>query len=99
VLARPVSAASSLTASAATGGSGLQLLELQLHLLEQPRLALAALAVELAPQLLDRQPQVRDQCLGARSLGPRLRELGAPGTDQPLQCLDVIGQRIIVALR
>jgi hypothetical protein len=80
-------------------GGGLELLELQLHLLEQPRLALAALAVELAPQLLDRQPQMRDQRLGARSLGPRLRELGAPDTDQPLQCLDIVGQRIIGAHR
>src|SRR5690606_25596852 len=46
-----------------------QILELKLHLLEQPGLALRAAAVELAPELLDLQLQPRNQ---------RLR----PGTDR-----------------
>jgi hypothetical protein len=66
----------------------LQLLELQLQLVEQARLALRALAVELAPQPLDHELQRGDDRLGVRGLGfrpprPRLgrRKGGAQGVD------------------
>ena len=49
------------------GWRRLQLLELKLHLFEQPRLALGAAAVEVAPELLDLQLQPRDQRLRRRS--------------------------------
>src|SRR4051794_1287317 len=39
---------------------GLEFLQLELHLVQEPRLALRAAAVELAPQLLDRELQVRN---------------------------------------
>src|SRR5690606_17723392 len=54
---------------------GLQLLQFQLELAQQPRLALGALAIELAPELLDLQFQAYDQCLGARRLRRQLRDL------------------------
>ena len=47
------------------GRGRLQLFELQLHLLQQPRLALRAAAVKLAPQLLDLQLEMGDQRFGA----------------------------------
>jgi hypothetical protein len=66
----------------------LQLLQFQLQLVEQTRLALRALAVDLAPQLLDHQRQRGDDRLGVRGLGyrrfgPRLgyRKGGAQGLD------------------
>ena len=89
----------------------LKLLELQLHLVEQTLLALVARAKQVALELLDLQPQTRDQrlrarCLGAhvrhlglraRRLGPRLRKLRIACLQQPLQRLDIIGERIIRA--
>ncbi len=64
------------------GRRGLQLLELQLHLLEQPGLALRAAAVELAPQLLDLQLQMGDQRLGAGVLpADRTRRLRASASN------------------
>ena len=59
VLAAACSAASSSSLAAASS-----VLELQLQLIEKPRLALGARAVKLAPQLLDLQLQMRDQRLG-----------------------------------
>jgi hypothetical protein len=77
------------------GRRGLELLELQLELVEQTLLALGALAVELAPERLDLEPQMGDQRLAARQhrldvgrlglrrRGPRLglREGGAQRFD------------------
>jgi hypothetical protein len=50
-----------------------ELLEFELHLAEKPRAPFAALAVDLATHLLDGQTQMRDQSLGVRRLGTRLR--------------------------
>jgi hypothetical protein len=47
---------------------GLEFFEFELHLIEKPRLALGPLAIKLAPHLLDREPQMRNQSLGARGL-------------------------------
>ena len=67
-------------------GRRLHLLKLQLKLIEEPPLALGALAVEFAAQLLDLQPQMGDQRLAARQnrLGVRrlgCRQGGAQGCD------------------
>ena len=59
------------------GGGALELLELQLHLIEQPRGALRARAVEIALQLLDLQLLVRDQRLVVGLLGANDGEFGA----------------------
>ena len=75
-------------------GRSLELFELKLHLVEQPRLALAARSKKLTPHLLDREPQVRDQSLRARRLRMRLRKLGIAGANQALQCLNIIRKRI-----
>ena len=67
------------------GRGGLQLFELKLHLLQEPRLALRADAVKRPPQLLDLEPQMSDHRLraGARRIGPSLRGKagGALGED------------------
>src|SRR6516165_9300321 len=76
-------------------GSSLQLFELELHLVEKPRLALVARPEQIALELLDRQPQMRDQSLRARRLGPSLRKLGVTRAHEMLQYLDVIWKRII----
>ncbi len=82
----------------------LQLLELQLQLVEQARLALRALAVDLAPQLLDHQFQGGDDRLGVRGLGHRLlgprlgdRKGGAQGLDIGRCGADHSAERIIPA--
>ena len=54
----------------------LELLQLKLHLVEEPRLALRAGAVELAPQLLDGQLQMRDEGFAARQIRLRVGRLG-----------------------
>ena len=63
-------------------------LELQLELIQKPHLALRALAVKLAAQLLDLQLQVSDQCfmvgqiglgIGRFGFGVRRRRLLASG--------------------
>ena len=79
------------------GGCGLQLLQLQFHLVEQARRPLRARAVDLAPELLDLQLQMRDQGSGTRRLGTGLRKLGITGKKQMLQRLDIIRKRIIGA--
>jgi hypothetical protein len=43
------------------GRRGFELLELKLHLVGEPRLALLARAKQVALELVDRQPQVDDQ--------------------------------------
>ena len=48
------------------GRRRLQLLQLKFHLLQQPRLALRAAAVKLAPKLLDLKLEMSDQCFRAR---------------------------------
>jgi hypothetical protein len=58
------------------GRVGLELLELQLQLVEQPRLALGPRPVEGAPQLLDLDPERRDHRLGVREYRPLPRRLG-----------------------
>ena len=58
------------------GRRRLELLELKLHLLEQPRLALRARAVELAPQLLDLELQMGDQRFAARQIRLRIGRFG-----------------------
>ena len=62
------------------GRGCLQLFELKLHLLQQPRLALRAAAVKLAPQLLDLELEVADQGFGA----PSRRQLPLWRSPQPL---------------
>ena len=54
----------------------LELLQLKLHLVEEPRLALRAGAVELAPQLLDGELQMRDEGFAARQIRLRVGRLG-----------------------
>jgi hypothetical protein len=63
------------------GGGGLHLLELEFELIEQPLLALGALAVEFSPELLDLELQMRDQRLATRDqrLGVSRRRLGLGG--------------------
>ena len=66
------------------GRRRLQLLELKLHLFQQPRLALRASAVKLTAQLLDLQLVVGDQRgfrTGIGELGFRLETSGALGKD------------------
>ena len=65
------------------GGRGLEFLQLELHLVQEARFAFRAAAVELAPQLLDRELQMGDEGCGAGQirlsmggLGPGLCELG-----------------------
>jgi hypothetical protein len=77
------------------GRRRLQLLERKLQLVEQPRLALIARPKKIALKLLDHQPQMPDQGFGARYLGTRLRKLGIACANEMLQCLDVVGKRII----
>src|SRR5690606_13371154 len=54
---------------------GLQLLQFQLELTQQPSLALGTLSKELAPELLDLQLQACDQRVGAGSVRRQLRDL------------------------
>ena len=54
-------------------------LELELELIEQALLALGALAVELAPELLDLEAQMRDQRLASRHERLRMCRLGLHG--------------------
>jgi hypothetical protein len=79
------------------GAGRFQLLQLQLHLIDQPSPALAARPVKLAPHLLDRQAKMRDQSLRTRCLGTYARKLGIARYEQTLQRLDIIGGRITVA--
>ena len=85
----------------------LEVFKLQLHLLQKPRLAFRAAAVELSTQLLDRQLQVCDERfrarqigLGVGGLGTSLREFGlrldarrALGEDHRMSTGKVGGER------
>src|ERR1700756_4331899 len=77
------------------GGRCLQLFKLQLHLVNETRLALVARPKKVALELLDRQSQMRNQSFRARRLGARLRKLSLTCANEPLQYLDVIRKRII----
>jgi len=79
------------------GRCGFQLLELELHLVDQAGLALVVRAKQIALELLDRQPQMRDQGLRDRGLGTRQRKLRVARQQQPFQRLDIVGERIIRA--
>ena len=86
-------------------GRALQLLELQLHLVEDPRRAFRERAIELASELLDLQVLMRDQGFIIRGLGSGPCQLGfnprRPGgfgdalealvSQRRLQRVDVIG--------
>ncbi len=54
-----------------------QVFELQLHLLQQPRLALRAAAVKLPAQLLDLKLEMADQCFRARQIRLGIGRFGA----------------------
>ena len=66
-------------------------------LIEQPRLAFALRPEHLPPQLRDGEPQMRDQGFKVRSVGTCPRQLGVTRMNELLQCLDIVGQRIIGA--
>jgi hypothetical protein len=76
-----------------------ELLELKLHLVDEPRLALVARSKQVALELLDHQPKMHDQRFRARRLSPCLGKLSVACQQQPLQRLDIIGERIIRAHR
>jgi hypothetical protein len=78
--------------------AGFELLELKLHLVEQPRLTLAARPVSLA-HLLDDEPQMHDQCRHARCFRARSRKFGIAGANQLLKSLDIVRKRITSAHR
>ena len=94
-------------ASSSSVAAALEIFELQLHLLQEPRLAFRAAAVEFPAQLLDRELEVCDERfrarqigLGVGSLGPSLRELGlrrdarrALGEDHRMSIGKVGGER------
>ena len=60
-------------------GRGLEFLELELQLLDQPGAAFGALPELLAPQLGELELEVRDHRLGGRHHRLRLRQLGLGG--------------------
>ena len=61
------------------GGGGLEFLELQLHLVDQPGAAFGAVAILLAPELGDLELEVLDHRLGGRDHRPGLRQLALGG--------------------
>jgi hypothetical protein len=60
-----------------------QLFELKLHLLQQPRLALRAGAIELAPQLLDLELEMANERFRTRQISSR-KVIGRPSPSWPL---------------
>jgi len=83
------------------GRRSLELLEDQGHLIEQLHAAFRALTIELAGQLGDLQPLVRDQSLivgglglGHRQFGRDPRCPGALGDQRRLQRGDIVGEVI-----
>ena len=73
-------------------GGRLELLELQLHLLEQPHPPLRPLTVELTPQLQDLELERRDHRFGAGGDRPGRGRLGAGVGKGLAQTLDVFGR-------
>ena len=78
-------------------GRRFELLKLEFQLVEQPRLALVARPKNLPSQFLDGEPEMRDQRLRTRRLGALVGKLGLASTNETLQHLDIIGQRITSA--
>ena len=72
-------------------GLSLELLKLKLQLIEEPRLAFIARPEDLPLELLDGEPQMRDQRLRTGRLGMLLGKLGIAGAKEPLQRLEIIG--------
>ena len=68
-------------------GLSLELLKLKLQLIEEPRLAFIARPEDLPLELLDGEPQMRDQRLRTGRLGMLLGKLGIAGAKEPLQRL------------
>ena len=96
VLAAACSAATSSSVAELSSSS-----KRQLHLIEQPRRAFRALAVELARQLRDLQSLMGDQGLiigslglGHGQFGLDLRRSGALGDQRRLQRGDIVGEVI-----
>lgn len=79
------------------GGIGFEVLELQLHLVEQATRAFGAGAVLLAPQFGDLQLEVRDHRLGRALAGLCVDELGLDGRCAPLGFADLPPARSPVA--
>ena len=75
-------------------GGRLQLFQFELHLVDEPRRALRARAVELAPQLLDLQLEMRDQRRTARSVRLGAQPRSALGQDHGVRGGKVGGQRL-----
>ena len=63
----------------------------KLQLIEEPRLAFIARPEDLPLELLDGEPQMRDQRLRTGRLGMLLGKLGIAGAKEPLQRLEIIG--------
>ena len=61
------------------GGGGFQFPELKLHLLQQACRAFRTGAIKLAPQLLDLEPVVADQCFRARQVRSCIGGVGLGG--------------------
>ena len=72
------------------GRGGLELLQLQFHLLQEPRLALRAAAVECAPQLLDLQLEMRDQRIRAGGQPPCARAATASASTRAARSARII---------
>ena len=64
------------------GGDGFEFLELQFQLVDQPGTAFRAVAILLAPEFGDLEPEMLDHRLGGRDDRPGLRQLvlGGLGT-------------------
>src|SRR6516162_6615913 len=77
-------AASACSAATSSSVRRFELLELKLHLVDEPRLALVARSKQVALELLDHQPKMHDQRFRARRLSPCLGKLSVACQQQPL---------------
>jgi len=78
------------------GGRRLQILQRELHLLQKPGPAFAALSKELAAHLRDGQPQMRDHRLGAGLPSTRLDEIRLGLSQFHLACQNEALERVDV---
>ena len=76
-------------------GRGLEFLELQLHLIDQARPTLRALAVLLPSQLGDLEPKMSDHRLGGRGHCPGLRQFDLGGLGAGLDTASAARNRAI----